>query len=275
MGKLALVVGCLLILFKLLTGGSFFKSNTDVDPDEDTAPGWDAIDEAFAKIYPQQKNPLHIATVVPSILGGPDPLDGISIYDGGEFWHFVTYGFSELYTKESKYPEISGYGFELTFKLKKTHIKQDEEYEKFKEFFEKYDEYSEQSEKYKKFFEEHSEHCKEYKELMNVCQTLQTVAKWIFEGYMEPVSAFHYIFPKQNRGIDCKGKSGITGLICVPERLINEISTPHGNVKFIELVGVTTSELNALESKKITVTDLYRRLNSDITDYRRNSVISE
>lgn len=104
---------------------------------------------------------------------------------------------------------------------------------------------------------------------------LQTVAKWIFEGYMEPVSAFHYIFPKQNRGIDCKGKSGITGLICVPERLINEISTPHGNVKFIELVGVTTSELNALESKKITVTDLYRRLNSDITDYRRNSVISE
>ena len=33
----------------------------------------------------------------------------------------------------------------------------------------------------------------QYKELMNVCQTLQTVAKWIFEGYMEPVSAFHYI----------------------------------------------------------------------------------
>ena len=30
---------------------------------------------------------------------GNDPLDGISIYDGGDFWHFVTFGFSDLYEK--------------------------------------------------------------------------------------------------------------------------------------------------------------------------------
>jgi hypothetical protein len=53
-------------------------------------------------------------------LGGNDPLDGISVYDGGDFWHFVTYGFSDLYEKETKDPEWSGFGFELTMKLKKT-----------------------------------------------------------------------------------------------------------------------------------------------------------
>ena len=52
------------------------------------------------------------------MLGGPDPLDGISVYDAGDFWHFVSYGLSELYTKECEDPEYSGYGIELTFKLK-------------------------------------------------------------------------------------------------------------------------------------------------------------
>ena len=32
-------------------------------------------------------------------------------------WHYVTYGFSELYAKESSDAATSGYGFELTFRL--------------------------------------------------------------------------------------------------------------------------------------------------------------
>ena len=55
-------------------------------------------------------------------LGGKDPLDGISVYDGGDYFHFVTFGFSELYEKESKDYEYSGYGFELTLKLKKSSL---------------------------------------------------------------------------------------------------------------------------------------------------------
>ncbi|MFQ7004111.1 MAG: hypothetical protein ACLRRT_10815 [Ruthenibacterium lactatiformans] len=39
-------------------------------------------------------------------LGGNDPLDGISIYDGGSYWHFVTYGFSEPYDKEEETPRL-------------------------------------------------------------------------------------------------------------------------------------------------------------------------
>ena len=68
----------------------------------------------------------HYGTIIPWSLGGNDPLDGISIYDGGEYYHFVTFGLSELYEKESKNKEYSGYGFELTVKLKKDGLEDEE-----------------------------------------------------------------------------------------------------------------------------------------------------
>lgn len=83
------------------------------------APGWDAIDQAVEKIYGEQQ-PAHYGTMIPYALGGNDPLDGISVYKSEQpiaHWHFVTYGFSELYEKESDNVEVSGYGFELTFRL--------------------------------------------------------------------------------------------------------------------------------------------------------------
>ena len=78
------------------------------------APGWDAIVATFEKIYPTQKEPLHYAPMLSWRLGGEDPLDGISVYDGGDYFHFVTFGFSELYEKESEDKEWSGYGMEFT-----------------------------------------------------------------------------------------------------------------------------------------------------------------
>ena len=81
--------------------------------------GWDAINRECERIYPEQKNPKHYGTLIKWSLGGKDPLDGISIYDGGDYWHFVTYGMSELYEKESENQEISGFGMEFTFKLKR------------------------------------------------------------------------------------------------------------------------------------------------------------
>ncbi len=90
-------------------------------PDEDPeAIGWQAIDEALRPLYGATE-PLHYSPPVHASLGGPDPLDGISIYRSGAFgdhWHYVTYGFSELYDKETEDPEASGYGFELTFRLR-------------------------------------------------------------------------------------------------------------------------------------------------------------
>lgn len=89
------------------------------DEEDSEAPGWDAIDTCLEKLYPGTQ-PLHFGTAIPWSLGGPDPLNGISAYWRPlpiPHWHFVTYGFSELYEKESNDPDVSGYGFELTFRL--------------------------------------------------------------------------------------------------------------------------------------------------------------
>ena len=51
----------------------------------DQVPGWDAIEGALRQLYPGQQ-PLHCGTVVKYLEGGPDPLDGISIYDHGDHW---------------------------------------------------------------------------------------------------------------------------------------------------------------------------------------------
>ncbi|CZZ88623.1 Suppressor of fused protein (SUFU) [Bordetella ansorpii] len=92
---------------------------TDIDEDE-VAHGWDAIDAACNTIYPTQE-PKHYGTIISYRLGGNDPLQGISAYkrmDPAPHWHYVTYGFTELYSKESDDAEISGYGFELTLRLR-------------------------------------------------------------------------------------------------------------------------------------------------------------
>ncbi|WP_304451342.1 suppressor of fused domain protein [Nocardiopsis sp. YSL2] len=86
--------------------------------EDDSAPGWEAIDGALADLYPGV-DPRHLATMLPWALGGQDPLDGISAYPRTEplpHWHMVGYGLTELYSKESDHAEESGWGFELTFR---------------------------------------------------------------------------------------------------------------------------------------------------------------
>jgi suppressor of fused len=81
--------------------------------------GWTAIDRVFKTLYPKQE-PQHWGTLLRWCLGGNDPLDGISAYLATEpvpHWHFVSYGLSELYEKESENKDWSGWGFEFTFRL--------------------------------------------------------------------------------------------------------------------------------------------------------------
>ena len=91
--------------------------------EEDTL-GWDAIDQVLEKVYGDQQ-PAHYGTLIKFRLGGEDPLDGISVYrsdEGMPHWHYVTYGFSDLYgdlddSRDVAPDKPSGYGFELTFRL--------------------------------------------------------------------------------------------------------------------------------------------------------------
>src|ERR1700750_40498 len=90
---------------------------------DDASPGWDAIDRSLKEIYGDKEPLTHWGTVIKYMLGGPDPLDGISVYPseagGTPHWHFMSYGFSELYYEENSVgKEFSKFGFELTFRLK-------------------------------------------------------------------------------------------------------------------------------------------------------------
>lgn len=85
----------------------------------DDAPGWDAIDGALARLYGDTK-PRHWGTVSRWSLGGQDPLDGISMYgraDPVPHWHYISYGMTDLYEKRNEDPAESGWGFEFTFRL--------------------------------------------------------------------------------------------------------------------------------------------------------------
>lgn len=91
-----------------------------MDSDDLQTSGWEAIDSALAPLYGSQ-TPKHYGTLIGYELGGPDPIRGISAYkriDPVPHWHFITYGFSELYDKESDNKDVSGWGFELTMRLK-------------------------------------------------------------------------------------------------------------------------------------------------------------
>lgn len=206
------------------------------EKNKSTTPGFDAITAECERIYPTQKNPIHYGTLIGWRVGGNDPLDGISIYDAGDAWHFVTYGLTELYEKESDNKEISGYGMEFTFKLKKDDYENTEAEQK----------------------------C--------ICGILQSLARMTFE-HGELFRPYEYIYTGQTTGIDAKAKSNITGFITIPDTALSPISTQNGKVEFVELIGVTDDELLAIQNKQIRVKELYEKLGSDITDYNRNSVI--
>ena len=89
--------------------------------DEEDAVGWLEIDKVVEGIYGDQK-PRHYAPPLHYMVGGEDPLDGVSIYDSQKdifHRHLVSYGMSELYyNEEAAGGEFSKWGFEFTFRLK-------------------------------------------------------------------------------------------------------------------------------------------------------------
>lgn len=202
---------------------------------EPSAMGWDAITAEFERIYPDQTNPKHYGTLIKWALGGKDPLDGISIYDGGDYWHFVTYGMTELYEKEEDNDEISGFGYEMTFKLKKDNYADEEG------------------------------------ELKCICGILQAIARITFNN-SEIFQPFEFLYTGQTTGIDAYQKSNITGFICVPDTSVNTIDTPNGRVAFLTFIGMTDAELKTLDTVQ-SVKDIYARLGGDITDYNRESLV--
>ncbi|MFD2130847.1 suppressor of fused domain protein [Pseudogracilibacillus auburnensis] len=170
--------------------------------------GWDAIDQAMEKVYGDQE-PKHYGTMISYMLGGNDPLDGISVYEAKEpmeHWHFVTYGFSELHEKESENLEVSGYGFELTFRLAKKH--------------------------------------NETEPPSWALNFLQNLARYVFNSgnvfkngdYMDA-----------NGPICLESDTELTALAFAYDPELPKMDTPNGTVEFIQVVGITADELEAMQ----------------------------
>ncbi|MEU8802480.1 suppressor of fused domain protein [Spirillospora sp. NPDC048819] len=204
----------------------------------DESPGWDAIDNALRPLY-GDASPLHLATLHKWSLGGPDPLDGISVYPRMEpvpHWHFVSYGMSELYAKESENPDESGWGFEFTFRVARDPA--------------------------------------EEKPPMWAPNMLQNLARYVFKSgnWFEPG---HHIDANGPINAD-RHDSEIRAVTFVTDPELGEISTPHGSVVFLQAVGLATEEYAVL--RKWNVDELMKVLAPHlplfVTDIDRRSLLA-
>jgi hypothetical protein len=217
------------------------------EAEDDAAPGWEAINGALRPIY-GDREPKHFATVIKWMMGGRDPLDGISVYkrtDGTRHWHYVTYGLTELYAKESEDQEVSGYGFELTFRLA----------------------------------------CKPKEKDPPVwaANMLQNLARYVFETG-NTFGVGHHM--NLNGPIALAEKTEITAALFAADPELPPIASPHGRVEFVQIVGITNDELEAvqawdstpftemmMESSPLLVTDLAR--SSILADPKTASLVAE
>ena len=128
-----ILINCLITLTKIqfyfiLTYFIMLKSSIE----NDDANELDPITQACLKVYPDQINVLQAVSKIQYWQNGPDPLDFISIYINNDslnnranpYFHYVSLGLSDLYGDERVFKnskskeEQSGYGFELTMKVK-------------------------------------------------------------------------------------------------------------------------------------------------------------
>jgi suppressor of fused len=203
-----------------------------LDDDSGTS-GWDALDVALESLYGEQP-PRHYGTILRYAMGGPDPVDGISVYTSDSprpHWHYVTYGFSELYEKESSNTSLSGWGFELTLRLARG------------------DEHDPPNWPLRMF---------------------QTLGRHIF-GEGDPLEVGDVLDGSQAGLLQAQG-SELCALAVTEDPLLQTRNTPNGRLQFLQLVGLTMDELEAIrqwdtapfleliaEALPLLITDLRRR----------------
>lgn len=201
---------------------------------EDWAPGWEAIDSVFEKLYPGQE-PAHYATnmVSRAMFGGSQYLDGFSIYDSPHgYKHLVTYGMTELYAdKEALGGEWNKWGYEMTIKLAETDNQQ----------------------------------------CMWAIDMLANLARYTYtqKRFFEP---FQYV-AGDGTSICRDRDSLITALLIVPDTEAEPVDTIYGRTEFLQLVGITERELAALKADHAQAKRLYDALRAEnpclVTDLGR------
>ncbi|MCM1132701.1 MAG: suppressor of fused domain protein [Ruminococcus flavefaciens] len=199
------------------------------------SPGWDAIEAEFERIYPAVK-PAHYATGIQSraICGGDEFLDGFSAYDSGK-----------------------GYQHIVTFGMSELYA--DEE-----AFGEEYSKWG--YEMTIKLKADNAEDC------IWAMDMLSNLARYTFrtKNYYDPEECV----PGNGTPLHIGTDSKITALITVADTSADTLDTVNGKVGFVQFVGITESELNAIKEDIGNIQVLIELMRKDnpefITDMNRD-----
>lgn len=206
---------------------------------EDDAVGWRSIDDSLEKVYGKTK-PKHYGPLcgIHYMVGGTDPIDGASIYNSKKqelHKHIVSYGMSELYYNEEK---AGGEFSKWGFEF---------------------------TFRLKPFEEDKGEPIWAIQVMNNLARYVFQSGKWFEEN--------HYI--PANGPIRLNTDTKIVGFAFALDPELGKIDSPHGEVSFLQLVGITETELERLKanSKISEVEKLITELKKDnpllITDLNR------
>lgn len=218
---------------------------------EELENGFDAIVQKLKTIYPDQEG-LYYGTAIPYFLGGNDPLDGVEVYLSNQkepHWHYVTYGFSELYEEEDegeasdeedfeddlKEEECeSGFGFELTFRLKKTGDEPP----------------------------------------VWPINLLQNLARYVFSSG-NVFDAGHHM--SCNGPVALEEDTKLTALGFLMDSELGEMDTPWGHVKFLQAVPLTQDEMEGMMcwDGESFLKQIEKKIPLCITDLSRDSLMED
>jgi photosystem II stability/assembly factor-like uncharacterized protein len=211
----------------------------DGDGGDDGSAGWDAIDRALEPLYGDGDPHAHYGTAVPYMMGGNDPLHGISVYlrtDPLPHFHFITYGFTDLFVKETEDPGESGFGFELSLRLRRAADETDVP--------------------------------------VWALNFLQNLGRYVF-GTGNRFDTGHKM--GLNGPIALGQSTRLTAILFAKDPELAEIDSPFGKARFIEVVGITDDEYRLIQEWSTTglVDILRKKLPYLITDLARSSVLAD
>ena len=205
----------------------------------DDTPGWQAIDDQLEKIYGDTE-PRHYGPLcgLHYVAGGTDPIDGASIYDSSHqtfHRHIISYGMSELYYNEEKAGEEFS-KWGFEFTFRLAPFKDDQ-----------------------------NDPIWAIQVMNNLARYVFSSGKWFEENHFIPA----------NGPIRLNTDTQITGFVFALDPELGKIETPHGEVSFLQLVGITDAEVEHLKKNPTmgAVNELVETLKKDnpllITDLTR------
>ena len=203
--------------------------------DHEWAPGWDVIESEFARLYPGQK-PAHFGTAINTraMFGGEEYLDGFSVYTNPK-----------------------GYLHLVTFGMTELYCDADA-------FGGEYSRWG--YEMTMKLREDSPEHC------MWAMNMLSNLARYTYKSgnYYDPEQCA----PGNGTSLHIGTDSLITALITVDDTTARAQDSLHGKVGFIQFVGITEQELNAIREDIGNIHKLINLMKEDnpdlVTDMKRD-----